>query len=662
MISPYFLSAKKKLFTRIDIYPTVQLGTMSELELPEFPDGIFVNADHKPYRYYLCPPLDTNSALVQTIEENGGIVAQDLSHDSVVIGDKDYPIPESLRDAHIYSYKVVEDSANSGMQVEFSNYLYHQPATDTANERVSTADVADTGDEEAIVGVSAGTDNVDSVSFPVEDFENAFSNEPAAEDSPPTKKQKHGVNYFTQREDEVLKEEIRKRPWLGFKGHQIYKVIAEMPYFRERERTAASLRERIRTLKYDIQYVYKGDEKKKVLLVDNAGNYIKDYTITTKVKPFTAEDDFGLCLFIYQNLPLTKDKRGIETVFFPTKFFDFYSDAFKQHPNESWRQRNKNYLVVFGITNYLKYYILHRKMGEIVPPANEIDRNWMIARRELKKNVDGDVIYFPLIPNEDTFIDENMDSVEVPGLKEGHAIVLARLKSANSPIGSVKAASRGAVDETHLLPPVDETHILPAPIADPSDTGSNSNHEATETLQDDQSIREWASSLEDAVSVLEDQVPDTNEIEQSDVFIDAPTTSFFENAFEKFYASHGAPMDVTAILPQKTEFYARVHDALSQDINLKKLPLQLKKFGIQPYYTLFIAHRCSSNPRLMEHAIHHYVESGGRELLSIEPGVWSNKAIKWLQSGDKDKALIAYHGEDNFNQQKKVFQIVGSIQ
>ncbi|VEU19668.1 DEKNAAC100374 [Brettanomyces naardenensis] len=539
------------------------------------------------------------------ITQNGGQIVTDLSHNCIVISSDEYTVPDDLLSAHIYSYKVIEDSVASGVQLEFSHYLIHRPAPPQELETMggegapATSGVRDNdNDNELGNGNVADTNTMLTL---------AYGNASARQAVNPARH--HGVKYFTPDEDAALLEEIRRRPWLGFKGHQIYKDIAELGFFKERGRTAASLRERIRTLKYNVGYVYDAD-KNHNLLRDENGNLVRSSLITPRIRPFSAIDDFGLCKVIYKKLNPQNNNKGFETVSFPTNFFDKYGALFPQHTPESWRQRYKNYLQIFGVTNYLKYFIIQRHQGKEPLPSNAANRDWIRARRLLHKT-DGPRLYFPNIPEEDQFIDDNIDSIHETEL-EGKSLDVF------TPI---------AYSESHSeLPKSEEV------------SHSKRYHASTKVLSP-------------PLSPLHQEHTDPTSIT---VFVDLPTTTFREKTFTKSYEKYGRPMDLESILPHKEEFYAQLHDVLSQDsISPKELSAQLDQLGIKEYYTVFLMHRCNSNRKLVEESIKRYVETNGTELLCIEPGAWSNKSLDWLdlRNDHLNDVLKKYHGEANFKSQ-----------
>ncbi|KGK39353.1 hypothetical protein CAS74_004602 [Pichia kudriavzevii] len=419
---------------------------------------IFVDAGLKPYNFFLCPPLDRSERLIRMIKDNGGEVVQDFLQNCIIISSRDYKIPEELKSAHIYSYEVIQDSANRGAQQEFSNYLIHIP---DANNDTMPHQFHDDNAENVEAGIVVdGDGNYDfenlskslvpanlshveevneidvikdlennshlSIDFSehVEQYENTEvggtervgMNE--EEQQPmsnvkfhPSVYDDYSVRYFTDDEDKVLMEEIRKRHWMGIKGHLIYEAISELPYFKNRRRTSASLRERMRTLKFNLGYVYQVD-KNHNLLRDEKGNYIKTTKVSNKLIPYNAEDDMILAKTVYQHIDFTVDEQGFEIMVFPTNFYDKFASVYDNHPAESWRQRLKNYIIPFGIVNYLKYYILEMKQGRKPLPTHKANKEWLQARKHIRKT-DCPRLYFPNVPLENDIIDENLQYLNI---------------------------------------------------------------------------------------------------------------------------------------------------------------------------------------------------------------------------------------------------------
>lgn len=382
---------------------------------------IFVDAGLKPYNFYLCHPLDKSQMLIKMIENNGGKVVNDYTQTCIIISSKDYEIPEDLKSAHIYSYEVIQDSVNRGAQQEFTKYLIYIPHSSFESvpqqfndDKVSNS-VGDNNDDynyeefkNSLTDHSSTENNANHLSSQTN---NLFHNENT--ENSLVSYQDHSVRYFTAEEDSVLKEEIRKRHYMGIKGHSIYEEISRLPYFMSRMRTPASLRERMRTIKYNVGYVYKVD-KKNNLLKDSDGNYIKTTQITAKLTPYTAEDDVILCKTIYFMLEIVTDVQGFEHIVYPTNFFDRFALVYDNHTPESWRQRCKNYLSYFGIVNYLKYYIMQCKIGSKPLPSNTADKEFLAARKKIKgKPVP--IIYLPNIPQDNKFIDDNIEFITPEG-------------------------------------------------------------------------------------------------------------------------------------------------------------------------------------------------------------------------------------------------------
>lgn len=593
-------------------------------------DKLFTSKDGTPYVFYLCPPLSTNETFNILIRDHGGEITNNPNADKCVIIAVPDHIPESLKYHRVYSWRVIENSIACGYQLEYSNYLIRQNSHKRHADGTSMNGEEEEGDpREPIVPYS------DNNSSPTSNNNHTRNNHNLA--LVPTNNEeslvvhsniirKHGMKYFTSEEDATLLEEIRKRPWLGYRGHQIYKEISQLDFFKERGRTAASLRERIRTLKYNVGYVYKVDSNHH-LLVDENGNYVRTYLLQNRVNPFTAADDFGLCKVVYERLHPKENDSGFETILFPTNFFDKYSGIFPHHTAESWRQRFKNYLAIFGVANYLKYFIVQRKQGRQPLPSNLANRDWIKARRSLRKT-DGPRLYFPNIPIENEFIDENIDTIEVPEI-DGKNLETLTPMSWNDNRSSRPRSQQPAPKRQRT----NNSSATPAPVT------------STESLKD----------------TTHRALTNPESISQ---FIDVPTTNFKEKTFVRSYRKYGEPMNIKLALENKRLFYVKLDQAFSHEsLSPKQLSGQLRKLGIKEYYTVFLMHRCNSNRKLVEESIKHYVETNGHELLCLEPGAWSNKSLDWLNLRNQHLSdlLKKYHGEENFESQIEALRRTGCI-
>lgn len=629
----------------------------------------------KPYNFYLCPPLDTSERLVKMVHDNGGNVVHDFLQNCIVISSKDYPVPEDLKSAHIYSYEVIQDSANRGAQQEFANYLIHVPVVNESiphqfSERKGVDDLntdeygynnMDRGSNEAVERIVENHVDNDEVGFDNGDVDNNNDNNSIINNNVNNninnnnvnnKKNNdkdgntsndnnalirrdantgyangngvmvvydaHGVRYFTDEEDKILIEEIRKRHWMGIKGHSVYDAISKTPYFENRRRTPASLRERMRTLKYNVGYVYKTD-KKNNLLKDSNGNYIKTTHITLKLTPYTAGDDLILCKTIYLKLDVVTDEKGFESVVFPTNFFDKFSAVYDGHTPESWRQRFKNYLSIFGITNYIKYYILEIKQDRTPLPANVANKEWLQARKHIKKT-DCPRLYFPNVPQENEFINENLEYTTVPGYDH-------KIFEFDNPFRKSRSQNQKLEDES-------KTHV----------NKHNTDEKIDSTINSDES------------NPLNDENQDT------EVFIDEPTTTFKEFAFRKSFEKYGSPIDLTKF-SDRQELIKNITDIfdLSTDkpkVSPKELSKKLSLLGVKEYYTVFLIYRCNSNKRLVCESLVNYVKTDGKELLIMKPGVWSNKSMEWFGKQDSKiyDMLKRYHGAENYEKQIRSFK------
>lgn len=805
---------------------------------------IFVDAAMKPYNFYLCPPLDRSQRLIKMIEENGGQVVNDFLQNCIIVSSRDYKVPEDLKSAHIYSYEVIQDSANRGAQQEFANYLIHIPTLNndsvphqySDNKHSNLVGIVDTGSDDyhfanlassltphgelsvdfqgallarehhsgGKIGIAVNEENEEDE----EDEEDEDGEEEDDEDEDAavgrgvqensTRLNDHPVNqvnntetelvvyndekarYFNKEDDDVLIEEVRKRHWMGMKGHHVYEIIAKLPYFVKRGRTPSSLRERMRTMKYNIGYVYKTDSKNK-LLTDENGNYIKTTNITVKLVPYTAEDDLILCKTIYLKLDMVTDEQGFESLIFPTNFFDKFSNVYVGHTPESWRQRYKNYISVFGIANYLKYYILEVKQNRKPLPANTANKEWLQARKHIRKT-DCPRLYFPNVPQENSFIDENIEYTCVPGYDEkifeftnpfrknkkkseefeeplhnkkckhstagdndiskqmweenlsasmdARAVNGEGQFSKDTPENGLYSLDQGDEhnkenDHTHngahtpnkvLLETHDESaaqklesiqtqqkdnfashvdanhsisqtvneasihqadHTTPTietmenpsvlPVDRPSVVHISGDSKAKEAQNADQAEspvpmvapRQGEESSNDSKGGENGEISKTQTA--TETFVDEPTTQFQEIAFLKSLKKHGAPIALSEI-PDKNRLIEQIQEIFDQSgkkIAPRELSAKLSECGVKEYYTVFLIYRCHSSKKFVLESLLNYINTDGRELLLMKPGIWSNKAIEYYNKHDPkcDALLKEYHGEKRFNKQSKWVQI-----
>lgn len=757
---------------------------------------IFVGADLKPYNFHLLPPLNQNNRLIQLIRENGGVVISDTTNaNAIILASRDYPIPSDLKGAYVYSYEVVVESANTGVQQNFNNYLIHVPSyqqlssrEQQQNQSVNDSQINTSGEHNGLtlnsshndVGVEINVDDYDfsnlesALSRDAADFnkelrqitgdldegdddeededddadyernvpeldedEEAMVNRQQMEQLRQIQRYQeqqrqqqmtnrrneksslddghrqqiaqneynmnmknalvsqyeddNTVRYFTEEEDRVLMEEVRKRHWMGIKGHGVYGVIAELPYFKMKRRTASSLRERMRTLKYNIGYVYKIDKFKR-LLKDKNGNYIKQTNFRSKLMPFTALDDMILCKTILIHLTINTDNRGYESVVFPTNFYDRFADVYFTHSSESWRQRYKNYIQVFGIINYLKYYIIQVKSNKTPKPVNTANKEWLEARKECKK-LDVARMFLPDVPVEDEFVHENMDYLELPADDdrvfnyESPFKILNQKKLIQSVADESKESEQVDRDETTVHADVSEP--LFQPETEPQlqiqsssqlqhDHGVNKPVIQSEILSTDHSEFDTsaqgthlpqldiATNLDDAFNDIMNHNTGMDEFiaaefEDPNKFVDEPTTSFSEKKFRKLQKKLGDPIKLAGKDRKLLiETIKKVFAPYSEKIQPKELSEGLSNLGVEKYYLIYLTLRCNSSTCGVLDSIVNYIETDGRELLVMRPGVWSDKAHEIFAQNDPklNQQLIAYHGEKNFKKYSKHFSKV----
>ncbi|GMF03470.1 unnamed protein product [[Candida] boidinii] len=140
-------------------------------------------------------------------------------------------------------------------------------------------------------------------------------------------------------------------------------------------------------------------------------------------------------------------------------------------------------------------------------------------------------------------------------------------------------------------------------------------------------------------------------------FKDEPTTFFLEPTFAKSFQKFGPPVVLTEIKKHRDEFIHKIYNTIdpSNTTTPKEVADKLGTIGIKEYYTVFLMHRCNSNRKLVAKCIQNYLNTDGKELLAMKRGVWSNKAIECLRSGNSKllSSLKKYHGAESFRIQSE---------
>ncbi|ODV86572.1 hypothetical protein CANARDRAFT_6157 [[Candida] arabinofermentans NRRL YB-2248] len=579
-------AADQSIFTEItegaaELIPENPKVDTNASEVAVYEDGLkdlFTDLNSKPMKFHLCLPVPEH--ILEYITKGGGEVVNEYNGpDIILIADPRGNFRTVYEHLKIVSYLFVEDSYKKGTLMRLVDYTVHDPNARSA------------------------------------------------------------LRYFTPEEDAYLFEEIRKRPWFGYKGHQIYREIAQLDFFVARHRTAASLRERIRTLKYDIKYVYLESSNSRTLQKDSQGRLIRDYDLRRKANGFTAVEDFLLCKDIYLNLNPIADEHGFESMNFTTGFFDLYHDAYPQHTAESWRQRYKNFLSVFGIANYLKYYIVEYRAHRAPFPANLANKEWMQARKHQKRTGEGPLLYFPHVPTDNDLLKaEYLESIPVPEPRPKNDRILATTASMFlepkpmltqeqniAAAAQRQQAVREADDHDDQLHPAKRSKITPQ-------DASNSN------------------------LTIDPQIGELH-YNETPAFVDDVTSSFLELTFSRSRVNYGPPMDLQAIASYKEQFDKMLYTILdpSTAMSPKNLSKELANLGIQEYYSVFLMLRCNSKKSLVLECIKNYIATDGAEYLARRPGIFSNKAVEWLRTRDPSllQILKEYHGEAEVEQQLK---------
>ncbi|GMM29923.1 hypothetical protein DAMA08_026680 [Martiniozyma asiatica (nom. inval.)] len=661
---------------------------------------LFHDPSSLPYSFFLIPPLNANTGLCQSIESHGGLVS-DQMFNSIVLGIPDTELLPDVKHAHVYSYKVIEDSIKEGIQMEFGDYLIHLPESEP-NVTVE--------DHQQVVNEPDITDPQDLL-----DYDRLLSSVAAVENEviPTTS----NLRYFEPQEDRALREEVRKRPWYGIKGHTIYNEISKLPFFQQRFRTGDSLRERMRTLNYEVGYVYKEDPNKKgSLLLDSHGNFIRTASIKSKSRKYTPDEDMIFCKTLYQQLNFVEDERGFESVEIPTSFYDKYAQVYPTHTKESYRQRFKNFLIPFGIKNYIKYYMVCKAQGNEPKATNQANLEWLKARKQFKKWKNDKVykLYYPDIPTEDEWIEQHWYLAEVEGevdvifentLSRGlklknmkrNTTVQPQKKQQQEPetdseqqqqpqLPQQQKSEKDSSKSSQLIPTSSENlQLVPLqPAEHQLKTLSAAEVEAylnavleepeEEELDDADLERQIHEILQRDAEFTKDTANNKRKrnIDESEDWVakrqhldfnDEPTTKL-----PPVYQRLARELPINLPILDKKKFFSNL-EMVSPELTVKEYCVQLERLGVQQYFTLFLLERCGNNRNDVVKCIRHYVETEGKELLFLKKGIWSNKSIEWLElGGEKAAAVEAWHGEESaswvlreLEKKRTVWEIMGKV-
>lgn len=577
---------------------------------------LFSNEEGKPYRFYLCPPINTDLHLIQMIEDNGGIVVDNYIDESCVILSKGN-IPDDLKEVHIYSYKVIEDCVNGGSLKGFPAYTIHTP----------------------MMKETPFTDYQYDPYFGYNNNNNTNTNNGTNSEN---KLVPFGsVRYFTAEEDTTLREELRKRHWMGIKGHSVYEKIASLPYFQERGRTASSLRERMRTLKFNIGYVYKVDKRNR-LVRDKNGHYIKCNIISNKLVHFTAEDDFIFCKTIFLNLEMEIDDTGFEKVTFPTGFYDKFASVYNNHTSESWRQRYKNYLSIFGVINYLKYFIRQFKLNLTPLPANIANKEWLISRKESKGSTKK--LYFPDVPLENDYLPEALASINLEGYDKPFEFENPLLKKHYIQENKLSKFEMSTFENELNLP----TRPTESPTFESEiNLPTRSTHTPTFESQINSPIGPTHSEIIKSATDIILKSKSEPEIDQDNTSVTGLSIS---SPLDKFYNLNYNARFMLIPLNEldKDEFIANINKILmTENPTSKDLFKALFDLGVKRTYIFLLIYRCLTNLLRYESLVN-YVNTKGEEILINKPGVITTESYFLLkQKNDKVavKTLKKIHGK-----------------
>ncbi|GMG22865.1 unnamed protein product [Ambrosiozyma monospora] len=590
--------------------------------MPENSD-LFVDAvTAEPLKFLLSSPLDEDEKLEESITSNGGSVVQQPDGETIILAKPD-SIPEEYKKSHkIYNYKLIENSIAKSFQVRFDTHLLSSPSI--------------------VLGPPSGGST-------------------STSESPRR-------NYFTAAEDAMLIEEVRKRPWFSYKGRPIYEEILKLDCFKGR--TVDSLRERMRKLQVDLQYVYVANNSN-VLKKGKDGKYLRDYNFDKKKhKAFTALEDFQLARDAYKTSDtFDVDDYYYESVVLPTGFFQKFSSSHGGiRTPESYRQRFKNYLLTFGVTVYLKYYLTVLNNGEEPLPSNTANSNWLKARKAAKGL--NKSLKFPGLDMDDDTILEDMNTVELgdeasSNSKAKKGTKRQKTKKTKSPQKRRKLSTDVHSDSDNESPdsPTPKARgkkkvsVLTKSPKKAATRSSNRIREANKSQVVDSESEMENEEMSDSDSVDE---PNTNvNCIINGVNFAVPTTEMVDWNLKPIKSIR--PPITFDKAPEEKEFLQKAK-AITEEMQnaFLKLPAtkasshkqaifkKARRIGINPYYLSFLVDR-SAGSYLIE-SLKVCYRSQCNSILTIRPGVWSTKAIELLLKNDEsiDKVLREYHGENSF--------------
>jgi Myb-like DNA-binding protein RAP1 len=159
-------------------------------------------------------------------------------------------------------------------------------------------------------------------------------------------------NGFTDQEDEIILEEVRKNPHRR-STHRLFHEIAD----KIGRHTGNSIRYRYRThLSNQLKYVYKTAPDGS-LIYDAEGKLIPSEEMPNTLKnKFTAKDDYFLSRAVKENLSGRSDNGELKDYTLPGKFFEQMAKEFTNHTRAAWRDRYRKFVTPYGIQKYITYY------------------------------------------------------------------------------------------------------------------------------------------------------------------------------------------------------------------------------------------------------------------------------------------------------------------
>lgn len=205
---------------------------------------------------------------------------------------------------------------------------------------------------------------------------------------------------YTPAQDEFILEQIRMNP-VERGSHKFFATLAEQPELQGHSQH--SIRSRYRKHLADkLLYCYKLDDKGRFITNKN-GEKIKFSLeeIPDRKKKFTAEDDYILCLSVL-NYTKERSKENSnqmlipESPSVPISFFKDVMRRYKNHTDQSWRDRYRKFAVKYGIKSYVDYYENAKKNNIEPEPMKDFTSNSYLgidlANKRRRINTSGNLL------------------------------------------------------------------------------------------------------------------------------------------------------------------------------------------------------------------------------------------------------------------------------